>query len=337
MTLSATAPRPSQRRWRSGKSLVLVLLTLLLAGGAIGAACDPLAVHRALVRRNAARAGLVERQLQVAAGRLHFYEGGHRGAQKEASPVLLIHGFGPGALVTWERQIPVLAEHHWVIAPDLFWFGESVPDRAVDSAAEQADALAELLGQLGATRTAVVGLSYGGYVALELARRHPEQVGRLVLVDAAGLAPTSEERARIVARFAPARSVEEILMPVDEEQLRALLDRLIYRHRYLPGFLLRQMLREDFGKNKPAKLRICHRLDEGGMLEEVALRGLMMPALLIWGRHDPLVLPSMGERMARALPHAQLVWFEESAHVPTVEEPHRFNRELLGFLAAAAP
>ena len=212
-----------------------------------------------------------------------------------------------------------------------------MPDRAVDSAAEQADALAELLGRLGAMRAAVVGVSYGGYVALELARRHPEQVGRLVLVDAAGLAPTSEERARIVARFAPARSLEEILMPVDEEHLRVLLERLIYRPRYVPGFLLRQMLREDFGKNKPAKIRICRRLDEGGMLEEVALRGLMMPALLIWGRHDPLVLPSMGERMARALPHAQLVWFEESAHVPTAEEPHRFNHELLGFLASAAP
>lgn len=334
MTLSAAAPRPSQRRWRGGKSLVLVLLALFLAAGAIGAACDPMAVHRALVRRNASRAGLVERQLQLAAGRLHFYEGGQK---KEESPVLLIHGFGPGALETWERQIPMLAEHHWVIAPDLFWFGESVPDRVVESVADQADALAELLGRLGAVRTAVVGLSYGGYVALELARRHPEQVGRLVLVDAAGLAPTSEERARIVARFAPARSLEEILMPADEVQLRALLDRLIYRPRYLPGFLLRHMLREDFEKNKPAKIRICRRLDEGGMLEEVALQGLTMPALLVWGRHDPLVLPSMGERMARALPHARLVWFEESAHVPTAEEPHRFNRELLGFLAAAVP
>ena len=335
MTVSAAAPRPSQRRWRSGKSLVLVLITLLLAGGAIGAACEPLAVHRALVRRNAARAGLVERQLQLAAGRLHFYEGGHRGAKGEESPVLLIHGFGAAALETWERQIPMLAEHHWVIAPDLFWFGESTPDRTVDSAAEQADALAELLGRLGGARAAVVGISYGGYVALELALRHPEQVGRLVLVDAAGLTPTSEERARIVARFAPARSLEEILMPVDEGQLRALLDRLIYRPRYVPGFFLRHMLREDFEKNKTAKIRICRRLDEGGMLDEAALRGLAMPALLIWGRHDPLVLPSMGERMVRAIPHARLVWFEESAHVPTAEEPHRFNRELLGFLALA--
>ncbi|HEX2571657.1 MAG TPA: alpha/beta fold hydrolase [Polyangia bacterium] len=335
MTVSAADPRSPQRRWRNGRNLLLVLLTLILGGGAIGAACDPLAVHRALVRRNAARAGLVERQLQLGAGRLHFYEGGHRG-RGAASPVLLIHGFGAAALETWERQIPMLAEHHWVIAPDLFWFGESVPDRMVESAADQADALAELLGQLGARQTAVVGVSYGGFVAIELARRHPEQVGRLVLVDAAGLEPTAEERARIEARFAPARSVEQILMPADEVQLRALLDRLIYRPRYLPGFFLRHMLRDDFEKNKPAKLRICRRLDEG-MLAEEALRGLTMPALLIWGRHDPLVLPSMGERMARALPHARLVWFEESAHVPPAEEPHRFNRDVLDFLAAAAP
>ncbi len=57
------------------------------------------------------------------------------------------------------------------------------------------------------------------------------------------------------------------------------------------------------------------------------------PPLLLWGRHDPLLPPSIGDRMARAIPGARLVFLEESGHLPMVEEPERFNQVVLDFLS----
>jgi len=266
--------------------------------------------------------------VELAAGRMRVYDGGRGPA------LLLIHGFGVGALETWKRQVDALAPGHRVIAVDLFWFGESLPrdPEGVSTAADQADALAELLGKLGVERATPIGVSFGGYVALELARRHPQRVDRLVLVDAAGLQPTEAEREAVRAAFGGTPDLTGVLIPPDTQALRAFLDRVYHHPPYVPRIVLQQLLEEEFWKNRPAKERICRALLEGGLHPGSDFAAVRAKALLIWGRHDPLVPPSMGERLAGILPGARLVLFDESGHLPMVEEPERFNQVVRDFL-----
>src|SRR6266513_1485183 len=89
---------------------------------------------------------------------------------------VFVHGF-PFEASMWEPQIPVAVEAgRRVVAPDLPGFGRSaVPaDRSAYSIDGYADLVAALVGELGLGPVELVGMSMGGYIALAVARRHPE-------------------------------------------------------------------------------------------------------------------------------------------------------------------
>lgn len=308
--------------------MVLLGLCVLVGMGALSA-CSVVRFNHAQVRTYYASFSVTGHDIELSSGKLHYYDGG------SGPPVLLIHGFAFGALETWEDQVPAFVRSHRVIVPDLYWFGESVPRAPMDDAAEQAQALSELLARLGIAKSAVVGVSFGGYVALRLALSHPEQLEKLVLVDAAGLEPRPDERQKVAANFGGKQHIADLLIPKSTDELDQLLTILFHKSRYIPKFVLREILLEEFWRNQDAKRRMCERMEkEGGFLSAEMLRSITAPTLLIWGKHDPLILPSMGERMAAAIPSSRIVYFESSNHSPMLEEFRRFNREVLGFLQA---
>lgn len=305
------------------------LFPLILFGICLPAlsACSVIRFNRAQVRTDYARVSVVGHDLQLSSGRMHYYLGG------KGPPVLLIHGFAFGALETWEDQVPVFIRSHRVIVPDLYWFGDSVPSVNMDNAEQQAQALSELLTRLEIPKAAVVGVSFGGYVAMRLALTHPEQVEKLVLVDAAGMAPNAEERRQVTQNFGGKQHIADLLIPKDTDELDQLLRILFHKSRYIPKFVLREILHEEFWRNQDAKRRMCEHMESpGGFLDSAELKSISAPTLLVWGRHDPLILPSMGERIAQAIANSRIIYFEHSNHSPMLEEFRRFNTEVLSFL-----
>jgi pimeloyl-ACP methyl ester carboxylesterase len=312
--------------------LRLALIVLVATSLPLLAACSAVRFNHAAVRADLAQYSLIGHDIELSFGKLHYYAGG------DGPPVLLIHGFAFGALETWVEQVPVFVRSHRVIAPDLFWFGESVPSASLsgsmDEAEQQARALSELLTRIGITKCSVVGVSFGGYVAMRLALAHPEQIEKLVLVDAAGLEPSSEERRQITANFGGKQHIADLLIPKDLAALDQLLRILFHKPRFIPKFVLREILREQFWQNRQAKLRMCNHMDDaGGFLAPEDLKTIALPTLLIWGRSDPLILPSMGARVAESIANSRIVYFEKSNHSPMLEEPRRFNSQVLQFLA----
>ncbi|CAI7878392.1 unnamed protein product [Closterium sp. NIES-53] len=104
----------------------------------------------------------------------------------DATPVLLIHGFG-ASVYHWRYNIPALAESGWpVYAIDLIGFGWS--DRALIqySAAMWADQVSSFIRDVIGRPAVLVGNSVGGYVTLTTAANHPDVVAGTVLVNAAG-------------------------------------------------------------------------------------------------------------------------------------------------------
>ncbi len=175
-------------------------------------------------------------------------------------------------------------------------------------------------------RADVVGASFSvkSLIALRLVLAHPERVDRLVLIDAAGLKPTTAERDQISANFGHSHSVASLLMPTDPQVLKHFLEIVVYRRKPpMPDWVLKQVMRE-LGRNREAKTRLCDVL-ESEQVDLAELAKIKAHTLIIWGRHDPLLLESIGERMAHAMPDAKLVVFEEGAHSSMLEQPSRFN------------
>ena len=113
-------------------------------------------------------------------------------------PIVCLHGAGSSAAV-WSDAVAELAKHGRTIAYDRRGHSRSErPEPYATNVHEQADDGAALVGALGAAPAIVIGRSYGGAVAIDLALRYPDRVRALVLLE--GDAPSfSEEATRWIA------------------------------------------------------------------------------------------------------------------------------------------
>ena len=106
---------------------------------------------------------------------------------KANPPLLLVHGLGELAMQDWFSVIPTLAENYYVIAVDLPGFGNSESPQGRYSPHNYAAVLAQVVELYSARPVTVIGHSMGGAVSLSFAGLYPQQLNKLVLVDAAGV------------------------------------------------------------------------------------------------------------------------------------------------------
>jgi pimeloyl-ACP methyl ester carboxylesterase len=220
-------------------------------------------------------------------------------------PLVLVHGLSASGR-WWSRNVPDFARHYRVYVVDLIGFGRSRRAGAF-SLAEAAGRLVDWMATLGIVRTSLIGHSMGGLIAAELAADFPERVERLVLVDA--------------AVFSPAPSYVEHTLGL----LRWL--------RYAPlGFL--PVLAADAWRAGPRTVtRAARELLATDIRSK--LSRVQAPTLIVWGEHDTLIPPDVGERLCDSLPRAELVIIPGAAHNPMWDRPAAFNRLVLEFLAGA--
>jgi len=118
------------------------------------------------------------RILKLPGGELEVVEHGPR----KAPPIVLIHCF-TCAIDWWDEVMPMLDRDHRVVAIDLLGHGGSEKPASGYSIENQADLIAQALGQLGVSHAEVVGHSLGGPVTIALAEQSPQLVDRMVLID----------------------------------------------------------------------------------------------------------------------------------------------------------
>lgn len=249
----------------------------------------------------------------------------------EGSPILLIHGSGPGvtAWANWRGIIPTLAQRARVIAPDMLGFGySSCPvDTKLDLDAWVAQLL-NLLDALDVGSVSVVGNSFGGAVALALAHRHPARVKRLVLMGAVGLSFPISDGLNKVWGYQPSIPAMAELMKLFAYDHSIINDDLIAM-RYAAS------IRDDV-QTRFAQLFPEPRQKGVEMLaqDESALRALPHQTLLIHGRDDQVIPLEVSERMLRLIPRADLHVFGECGHWVQIERQAAFTRVVSEFLCA---
>jgi 3-oxoadipate enol-lactonase len=245
-----------------------------------------------------------------------------------AGPVLLlVHGY-PLDGTLWRHQTGAFPGWRTLV-PDLRGFGRSdAPDLGY-SMATYADDLAGLLDACGVDEVVLVGLSMGGYVALEFLRRHRPRVRALVLAGTRAQADSAEARKGREAAMADAREGGAALI-ADQ-----MLPRLLAPS--APEALVREARTMMAAAPVPGLLgalaAMRDRPDSTPLLPILA--GL--PTLVVVGSEDVLTPPRDAESMAKAIPGAKLARIEAAGHLAPLEQPEAFNRHLALFLAGLGP
>jgi YbgC/YbaW family acyl-CoA thioester hydrolase len=240
--------------------------------------------------------------------------------------ILFIHGY-PLDHTIWTHQ--VAAMEGWCrIAPDLRGMGQSdAPDLGYSMETYAAD-LAQLLDLLGAREAVLVGLSMGGYVALEFVRRWRDRVRALVLVDTRAEADTPEARLTRDATAATAR--EQGAEAIAEAMLPKVLGASTLAGAPATVERVRAMMASSPVAGIVGALAAMRdRPDSTPLLAE--LDGL--PTLVIVGDEDELTPPAQSRAMAEAIPGASLVVVRSAGHLTPLERPAETTHALLAFLA----
>lgn len=253
--------------------------------------------------------------VDVNGARLWFDEAGSGPA------VLLLHG-GLGDSELWEPVVPFLAARFRTIRTDLRFYGRSTGPNAPWS--WQDDAIG-VLDALEIERAAIVGLSMGGKLALDIALAHPDRLWAV-----AGVAPglgghdggayTEEHE----ARFEAAEDKTEAMMEIDLEVWAPLGadDRIRRLWRATPDA---NPLPDGVEPLEPAGAPARERLGE-----------LAVPTLIVTASHDPAGMREIGPLVEREAPTARHLELD-SDHYLTLREPELLSGVLLEFLTAAAP
>lgn len=256
-----------------------------------------------------------------------IHVGGHLIAfdkRGDGPPLFLLHGY-VGDRRTWRRQIDHLSDEFTVIAWDAPGFGGSSDPPATFTLSDYADVLAAFIEALGARRPSVAGLSFGGGLALEFARRHPTIPSSLVLASAyagwAGSLPPEvvEQRLQQALRLAdlpPAELVAAIIPTLFSASApRDLVDEFA----------------TSLAEFHPAGLRSSARAFADADLRDY-LHEIDIPTLLLYGADDVRAPADVAEHLHRMIRASKLVVMEGIGHMVNIEAAEPFDSEVRTFL-----
>jgi 2-hydroxymuconate-semialdehyde hydrolase len=244
------------------------------------------------------------------------------------SPVLLIHGSGPGvsAWVNWRGVIPVLAQQFRVIAPDMVGFGFTDRPKGFQYEKKTSQMLA-LLDALGLDQVDIVGNSFGGGLALSMAIAHPGRVGRLVLMGSGGLSFPINAELDAVWGYEPSLEAMKRMLGIFAYDRTLVTDELAetrWRASIQPGF------HESYSSMFPPPRQ---RWLDALASSEQDISAIPHETLVIHGREDRVVPPSVSMKLASLIDRSQLHIFGRCGHWTQIEQAHRFNQLVSNFLS----
>ena len=257
-----------------------------------------------------------DEMITAAGAQIRLLRGGPAKGADSAQPLVFLHG--AGGHTGWMGFLDELAEDFAVYAPEHPGFGRSDDPPWLDEIADLAYFYLDFLEALGLDRVHLVGTSFGGWIAAELAVRNQTRLASLTLVGAVGIPDaqgkpvddlfrlsTEENLRRFYAD--PARAARRLadMAAVDMNlvaKTRATVQRIAYRPRY----------------HNPGLAKWLHRIT--------------VPTLLVWGDKDGLVPVRFGEAYRALIPGSRLVVLKDAGHAPFDEQKDAFVAALREFI-----
>lgn len=258
-------------------------------------------------------------------GKLHLVEAGRRNPQT----LVLIHGLGDRGLLDWQEVLPELSDKYHVITIDLPGFGSSDKHQILYAPQKYAELINWVVDQLAHGEVVIIGHSMGGAVSLRYAHDYPEQVSRLVMVDAAGIL----QRTVFVKHMAKAPVSYEWLDPYQSRipGLKGIVEKIAGKTDDLTRSMLvtmdqfpdipRLMMSNGLAKQYLYKDYATMNAALGLVYEDFSLaaREVEIPTHIIWGTEDSVAPVRTGVVLADLLPNAELHQISGAGHVPMTD------------------
>jgi pimeloyl-ACP methyl ester carboxylesterase len=242
---------------------------------------------------------------------------------ENAFSLVLLHG-GYASSTMWFANIADFNAKFRVYAIDTIGEpGKSIPGQPNASREASAEWLEQVFDQLGIQRAHVIGLSRGGWLALNLALHAPERVERVVLLSPAAsfisLTPFFQALARAVIRI-----------PV-----KKLLKAVLYSW-VTPGFVINEVFERQFILGLLYWNWAVNVQGYSGIMPSVfpadELKNLHMPILMLIGDHDRLNPPRTLQRALQLIPHLEAEIIPQAGHLISMEQPGSVDQRVLNFL-----
>lgn len=243
----------------------------------------------------------------LAGHRIRFWTGG------TGPHLLLLHAAWGDAEMGWSNVWNELARSFTVIAPDLPGFGRSSA-MVRPSLPAMVRLLKQLLGELHAERTIVVGNSFGVSVAVQFADDYPAATSRLVLVNG-GPMPNIPGLMRAI-----------LSLPLVKQGFRAILRSVSYSRRTLDrSFVDKTRLPSGFFDRILENARAYSRISFGSLINTGEPQAPPeVPTLLLWGARDYLAQMKHAHKIKGWIPGAEIVAIENAGHMPQWDQPEEF-------------
>jgi len=234
-------------------------------------------------------------------------------------PVLLLHGMG--TVHPQARFLDLLGRDCEIIAPSSPGFGNTKRPADFDTIYDLVHLYLALLDELPYDKVALVGLSFGGWLAAEVAVACSHRLAKLVLVDPVGIKLGDRESRDILDVFNlnpaevrrcswhdPANAPDYNAMSDDELVIHARNREALCLYAWHPCLY-----------NPQLKQWLGH---------------IRVPTLMLWGESDRIVTPEYGRAYSALIPGARFEVIEEAGHHPEIEQPERFAERVAAFLKA---
>lgn len=269
--------------------------------------------------------------------------------QGEGEPVVFVHG-SASDLRTWAPQVPAIGGSYRAVAYSRRYArpNEDIAPGIDDQMLPHVDDLVSFLGTIGAAPAHLVGNSWGAFICLLAAIRHPQVVRSLVLEEPPVLSlfvstpprlgellPLLVRRPRTalaILKFGAgtvAPTQKAFRRGDDEQAMRSFVSGVLGREAYeqVPEER-RQQMRENLSALRAQLLGAGF-----PPLADDEVRGVTAPTLLLTGEHSAPVLRRLSERLNELLPKSRHVEIEGASHRMHEEQPGAVNEAILGFLA----
>ncbi len=236
-------------------------------------------------------------------------------------PLLYLHGWGCNYQLLLPLIEPLVKEGRH-IAIDFPGFGESNRPKAVWGTEDYADFTAEFLKAVGIETCIAIGHSFGGRVAVQVAKRHPDTLIGMVLIASAGLKRNAPYMKRLKVKSV--RGIARLAKRIIPGTLGSAIKEKLYNKIASRDWLQAGEMRDIFVKVVNEDL-------------SVLLPAIETPALLLWGKEDQETPVELGRKMHDLLPHSSYLEFPGFDHYTILSRGRhqiayqikRFMQELL--------
>jgi pimeloyl-ACP methyl ester carboxylesterase len=237
------------------------------------------------------------------------------------TPLVLLHGMD--TVHSQARFLDLLARHAEIIAPSSPGFGNTKRPADFDTIYDLVHLYLALIDELPYEKVALVGLSFGGWLAAEIAAACSHRLNKLVLVDPVGIKIGDRESRDIADVFNlnpqevrqrrwhdPANAPDFDAMSDDELIVHARNWEALCLYAWHP-YMYNPQLKNWLGRIK-------------------------VPTLMLWGASDRIVTPEYGRAYAGLIPGARFDLIESAGHHPETEQPEIVTERIAGFLRSVA-